>query len=179
MKTVRDVSLLKIRASFGQLANQEIGNYSYTSIIRGGVVYYAFGPNSTPAYSIISKGNPNVKWETSTQADIGLDLGLFNNALLFTVDYYNKKTSNMLLAIPEPSSAGSAGSPTENAGTVVNRGFEFEASYRRSINKDWRYAVSANLATVHDEVISLADGRPIPGGRIDNNLNGTITTEGQ
>lgn len=179
MENVRDVSLLKLRASLGQLGNQEIGNYSYTSIIQATGGYYPFGGPSVPGYTITSKGNPNVKWETSTQADIGLDLGLFNNALTFTVDYYNKKTSNMLLPIPQPSSGGGASSPYENAGTVVNRGFEFEASYRKSINKDWRYELSANLATVHNEVTSLAGGRPIPAGRIDNNLFGTITTEGQ
>jgi len=178
MENVRNVSLLKLRASLGQLGNQEIGNYSYTSTI-GGVGYYPFGGTSAPLYTITAKGNANVKWETSTQTDIGLDLGLFNNALTFTVDYYNKKTTNMLLQIPAPTSGGGAGNPYENAGTLVNRGFEFEASYRKSINKDWRFEVGANLATVHNEVTSLAGSRPLPSGRIDNNLFGTITTEGQ
>jgi TonB-linked SusC/RagA family outer membrane protein len=178
MENVRNVSLLKLRASLGQLGNQEIGNYSYTSTI-GGVGYYPFGGTSAPLYTITSKGNSNVKWETSTQTDVGLDLGLYNNALTFTVDYYNKKTSNMLLQIPAPTSGGGAGNPYENAGTLVNKGFEFEASYRKTINKDWRFEVSANLATVHNEIISLAGSRPLPGGRIDNNLFGTITTEGQ
>jgi len=179
MENVRNVSLLKLRASLGQLGNQEIGNYSYTSVMGPTGGYYPFGGTPVPGYTIIAKGNPNVKWETSTQTDIGVDLGLFNNALNFTVDYYNKKTSNMLLSIPAPSSGGGAGNPTENAGTVVNRGFELEASYRKAINRDWRYEVIANFATVHNEVLSLAGGRPIPAGRIDNNLYGTITTEGQ
>lgn len=179
MANVRNVSLLKLRASLGQLGNQEIGNYSYTSVVGPTGGYYPFGGTPVPGYTIVAKGNPNVKWETSTQTDVGLDLGLFNNALNFTLDYYNKKTSNMLLSIPAPSSGGGAGNPTENAGTVVNRGFEFEVNYRKAINRDWRYEISANFATVHNEVISLAGGRPIPAGRIDNNLYGTITTEGQ
>ena len=178
MENVRNVSLLKLRASLGQLGNQEIGNYSYTSTI-GSVGYYPFGGTSAPLYTITSKGNPNVKWETSTQTDIGLDLGLFNNALTFTVDYFNKKTSDMLLRIPLPTSGGGAGNPYENAGTLVNRGFEFEVTYRKTLNKDWRFEVNANLATVHNEVTSLAGSRPLPSGRIDNNLFGTITTEGQ
>jgi hypothetical protein len=61
----------------------------------------------------------------------------------------------------------------------VNRGFEFEAGYRKTINKDWRFEVNANLATIHNEVTSLAGGKPLPSGRIDNNLFGTITTVGQ
>ncbi len=178
MQQIKPISLFKLRASLGQLGNQEIGNYAYTSTIGSGG-YYNFGGVATPTYTIISKGNPNVKWETSTQADAGLDMGFFDNALLVTVDYYNKKTSNMLLSIPQPSSAGSAGSPTENAGNVVNRGFEFEASYRKSINKDWRFEIGGNLATVHNRVTSLAGGKPISAGRIDNNLNATITTVGQ
>lgn len=179
MENIRAVSLMKLRAGWGQLGNQEIGNYSYTTIIRGGSIYYPFGTTATPAYSIVAKGNPNVRWETSNQTDIGLDMGFFNNALLFTVDYYDKKTSNVLLSPPQPSSAGSAASATENAANITNSGFEFEANYRKSINKDWRYELSANLATVHNKVTSLAGGRPVTAGRIDNNLNGTITTVGQ
>lgn len=179
MENVKDVSLLKLRASLGQLGNQEIPNYSYASLVQATGAYYPFGGTPVPGYTIVAKGNPNVKWETSTQTDIGLDLGLFNNALSVTVDYYNKKTSNMLLPIPAPTSGGGAANPTENAGTVVNRGFEFEVSYRKAINKDWRFEINANLATVHNEVTSLAGGRPLPAGRIDNNLFGTITTEGQ
>ena len=178
MENIKPISLFKLRASLGQLGNQEIGNYAYTSTIGSGG-YYNFGGVATPTYTIVSKGNPNVKWETSTQADAGLDMGFFGNALLVTIDYYNKKTSNMLLSIPQPSSAGSAGSPTENAGDVVNRGFEFEASYRHNINKDWRFEIGGNLATVHNEVTSLAGGKPLSAARIDNGVNATITTVGQ
>jgi len=178
MQEVKPVSLLKLRVSLGQLGNQEIGNYAYTSTVGSGG-YYPFGGISAPSFTILSKGNPNVKWETSTEADAGLDMGFFNNALLVTVDYYHKKTTNMLLSIPEPSSAGSAGSPTENAGEVVNSGWELEVAYRKELNKDWHYEISGNLATVHNEILSLAGGKPIPGGRIDNNLYGTITTVGQ
>jgi TonB-linked SusC/RagA family outer membrane protein len=179
MENVRAVSLMKLRAGWGQLGNQEIGDYPYTTVIRGGSIYYPFGTTANPAYTIVAKGNPNVRWETSNQTDIGLDMGFFNNALLFTVDYYNKKTSNVLLSIPQPSSAGSASSPTENAANVTNSGFEFDVNYRKTLNKDWRYEISANLATVHNEVTSLAGGKPLTAGRIDNNLNGTITTVGQ
>ena len=178
LQSISQISLLKLRGSIGQLGNQEIGNYAYTSTV-GPTGSYSFGGILAPGYTITSNGNPNIRWETSTQKDIGLDLGLFQNAITFTADYYNKTTSGMLLSVPVPSSAGSAGSPTENAGKVLNSGFEFELSFRKSINKDWRYAVSANLATVNNKVVSLAGGKPIPGGRIDDNVYATITTEGQ
>ncbi|MDP4130845.1 MAG: TonB-dependent receptor, partial [Bacteroidota bacterium] len=178
MQNITQISLLKLRGSIGQLGNQEIGNYAYTSTV-GPTASYSFGGVIAPGYTITSNGNPDIRWETSTQKDVGLDLGLLQNAITFTADYYNKTTSGMLLSVPVPSSAGSAGSPTENAGQVLNSGFEFELGYRKTINKDWRYSVSANLATVHNKVVALADGKPIPGGRIDDNVYATLTAEGQ
>ncbi len=178
MKDIKPISNLKLRASLGQLGNQEISNYSYASLIAGGF-YYPFGGQSNQGYSIISKGNPNVLWETGTQADVGLDIGLFKNALEITADYYNKTTTNLLLPLPAPTSGGSAGNPYVNAGKVENRGFEFEVAYHANINKNWRFNVNANFATIHNEVLALADATPIVGGRIDNNVYSTITTVGQ
>jgi len=178
MQNIKAISLFKLRASIGQLGNQEIGNYAYTSTV-GPSGSYSFGGVLAPGYTIVSNGNPNIKWETSTQKDLGLDMGFFQNALTVTVDYYHKTTSNMLLSVPVPSSAGSAGSPTENAGKVLNSGFEFEATWRKRINNDWHFEITGNLATVKNKIISLADGKPIPGGRIDDNVYATLTTEGQ
>jgi len=178
MQNISQISLLKLRGSIGQLGNQEIGNYAYITTI-GPTGSYSFGGALAPGYTITANGNPFIRWETSTQKDIGLDLALFQNAITFTADYYHKTTSGMLLPVPVPSSAGSAGSPTENAGKVLNSGFEFELSYRKSINKDWRYSISANLATVNNKVVSLAGGKPIPVGRIDDNVFATLTEEGQ
>jgi TonB-linked SusC/RagA family outer membrane protein len=177
MKSITPISLFKLRASLGQLGNSSIGNYPYTSLITGGF-YYPFGGASNQGYSITSKGNPNIKWESSTQADVGLDLGFFQNALTLTADYYVKKTSNVLLKLPEPSSAGNGGNPAVNAGKVRNSGLELELSYRNSINKDWSYNISGNFATVVNKVTSLAGGVPIVGGRIDNNYYATLTEEG-
>src|SRR6185437_4616320 len=139
MQNISQISLLKLRGSIGQLGNQEIGNYAYTSTV-GPTASYSFGALIAPGYTITSNGNPDIRWETSTQKDIGLDMGFFQNEITFTVDYYNKTTSGMLLSVPVPSSAGSAGSPTENAGKVLNSGFEFDASYRKRINDNWRFS---------------------------------------
>lgn len=178
IQRIKQISLLKLRVSVGQLGNQDIGNYPYASIISGGQ-YYPFGGVSTEGYTITSKGNPNVKWETSTQTDVGVDLGLFKDALQVTADYFIKNTSHMLLSIPEPSSAGSAGSPTENAGKVRNSGVELDVTFNHRISRKASYKISGNFATLHNKVLSLAGGKPIPGGRIDNNYYATMTTVGQ
>lgn len=177
-KNISQISLLKLRANIGQLGNQEIGNYSYASLIESGF-YYPFGGTPTQGYTITSKGNSNVRWETSTQSDVGIDLGLYNNAFTVTADYYVKKTSDVLLNLPEPTSAGGASSPYVNAGKVENKGFELELTYRHTINRDLKYQISGNFATVRNQVTSLANGRPIPGARIDNNYFATLTTTGQ
>ena len=178
LKNVKDLSLLKIRASIGQLGNQEIPNHGYASIVSGGF-YYPFNGTPTQGYTITSEGNPNVIWETSTQTDVGLDLGLFQNRFQFTADYYIKKTTNLLFNIPLPTSAGGVNSPTENAGEVRNTGLELQATYNSAGHSKLGYSITGNFALLHNKVISLIDNSPIPAGRIDNNYFATLTTVGQ
>ena len=177
LRNSKTISQLKLRASIGQLGNQEIGNYPYTSLISGGF-YYPFGGTSTQGYSITSEGNKNIKWETSTQTDVGIDLGLFKSALQITADYFIKNTSGVLLSVPIPSSAGGVGSPTLNAGKIRNQGFELEASYHGSISKKITYDLIGNFATLQNKVISLANSTGIVGGRVDNNYYATFTQVG-
>lgn len=177
MRNLEAVSLLKIRASVGQLGNSAIGNYPYASLIGGGF-YYPFGGVSTQGLSVVTTGNPNVRWETSTQSNAGLDVGLLKGALQLTVDYFIKNTSDVLLFLPQPSSAGGGGNPAVNAGKIRNNGLEVELSYRNTVGKDWSYNLSGNLATLHNEVVSLGAAPPIVGGRVDNNYYATLTAVG-
>ncbi|MDB5023590.1 MAG: TonB dependent receptor [Mucilaginibacter sp.] len=177
MKDFKPVSTLKLRASIGQLGNSQIGTYPYTSTFGSGF-YYPFGGVTNQGYSITTKGNPNIRWESSTQEDAGLDIGFFNNALLLSADYYIKKTSNMLLFLPLPSSAGNGGNPAVNAGNVTNNGLEFELTYKKTLSTNWNFSVSGNFATVNNKVTALANGTPIASGRIDNNYFGTLTAVG-
>lgn len=172
------MSLLKLRASIGQLGNQEIGNYPYASIISQ-VGNYPFGesPAQQSGYAVTSRGNTNVKWETSTQADVGLETGFFNNRLLITADYFLKRTSDILLPVPVPRSGGTAGAPFVNAGQVQNQGVELEIVYRNRV-KEFNYDVNANVSYIRNKVISLGTGQPIPGGRIDNGVFATLTEPG-
>ncbi len=150
IRNSRTISLLKLRASIGQLGNQEIGNYPYTSLVSGGF-YYPFGGVSTQGYTITSEGNKNIQWETSTQSDVGVDLGLFNNALQVTADYFVKNTSGVLLSVPIPEQCGNVGSPTVNAGKIRNQGLELELTYRNNIGKKLTYELIGNFATLQEQ----------------------------
>ena len=171
-------SKIKARASYGQLGNQDIGNYASASIIgRGYNAVFGESPASNPGYTISSRGNTKVKWESSTQADVGLDLGVWNDKLSLTVDYFIKKTSDMLIPIPLPLTGGSASTPFVNAGNVENKGLEVELNYASKEHK-LKYDVNVNFATLQNKVLSLSKGEPIPGGRIDNGIYATLTTVG-
>jgi TonB-linked SusC/RagA family outer membrane protein len=179
MQNIKPISTLKLRASLGQLGDQNaLSNYGYASLI-GNNGYYAYGTTPVITSTIYAKGNPNLKWETSTMSDVGLDLGLFNGAIAITADYYRKITTNLLQAPLNPSSAGTVASPAfENNGKILNRGFEFELSYHHKINNDWSYDVTGNLATIHNEVLALVDNQPLAAGRVDNNVYATRTAVG-
>ena len=173
------ISRLKLRASFGQLGNQDITNYPWASIIGSGYNYVFGQPQaSNSGYTISTRGNGNVKWESSTQADVGLDLGVLDNHLNLTVDYYVKRTSDMLIPIPLPLIGGSATTPYANAGEVENKGLELELNYNNNAGR-FHYEINANFATLANKVLLLENGAPIPGGRIDNGVDATLTTVGQ
>ncbi|MBK9732638.1 MAG: TonB-dependent receptor [Chitinophagaceae bacterium] len=173
------VSKLRLRASFGELGNQDIGNYPWASVIGQGY-NYVFGatPVSNSGYTVSTRGNENVKWESSTQTDFGIDFGILQDKFTFTVDYFIKITSDMLIPVPLPLIGGSASTPYANAGKVQNKGFEFELNYQNNEGK-LKYELNGNLATLQNKVLELADGAPIPGGRIDNGIYATLTTVGE
>jgi TonB-linked SusC/RagA family outer membrane protein len=174
----KTISLLKVRASIGQLGNQDIGNYPWASLVASGY-NYPFGTVQSPVsgYAIVSRGNSNVKWESSTQADIGLEIGLWNDKLVLVTDYFNKRTSDMLIPIPVPKTGGSAAAPYVNAGKVENKGFEAELTYKDRAG-DVFFNISGNVTFIKNKILSLTNGRPIPGGRIDNGVFATRTEEG-
>ena len=108
-------------------------------------------------------GNPKVLWETTEQFDIGADLSFFNNKLNLNVDYFVKKTNDMLLQVPLPSYLGFPNNPWVNAGSIENKGFEVDLKYRSSVN-DFNYSIGANLFTFNNKVLSLGSGEPLYGG---------------
>ncbi|WP_086597359.1 SusC/RagA family TonB-linked outer membrane protein [Hymenobacter crusticola] len=163
MENIRAINDLKFRASWGQLGNQEIGLYSFTNGLDLGQ-NYVLGTGQTIASGAapIALGNPNIKWETTTMQDAGLDLALFNNAVSVTVDYFVKTTRDMLVQVPIPGTTGVTTAPYQNAGSVRNSGFELAVGYQKSTG-DFRYDVNANISTLKNRVLSLA-GVPIVSG---------------
>ncbi len=127
------ISHLKLRASWGQQGNQEIGIYPYSSLVETGIIEYPFGGQISTGTEIVETGNENIKWETTTQTDFGMDLSLWDDRLSIIADYYIKRTDDILVRVPLPQSAGAFTPPYVNAGTVENKGLEFALSYRNTL----------------------------------------------
>ena len=150
------LSNAKLRFSWGKNGNENIGDFAYTTLTSMGNDYY-FGTNSVKNHG--SKANrlpnPDLKWEESEQTDLGLDLGFFNSALTFTVDYFVKKTNGMSIAMPIPSYVGES-SPLANVGDMKNSGWEFEIGYKGHVG-DFRYSARGNASYLHNELTNLGN----------------------
>ena len=150
------LSNAKLRFSWGKNGNENIGDFAYTTLTSMGNDYY-FGTNSVKNHG--SKANrlpnPDLKWEESEQTDLGLDLGFFNSALTFTVDYFVKKTNGMIIAMPIPSYVGES-SPLANVGDMKNSGWEFEIGYKGHVG-DFRYSARGNASYLHNELTNLGN----------------------
>ena len=151
MESTRDyISNLKVRASWGQVGNQDIGLYRYLRTVNISTQAYSFNDNiANGAY--FSEANQDLTWETSDMFDVGIDAGFFNNKLSVTFDLYNKTSKEVLVnSLPVPGLFGS-GSPTQNIGAVTNKGWEISTNYlfkTGSIN----HSVTANLSDNINEV---------------------------
>ncbi len=143
------LSNLKIRTSWGMLGNQEIENYTYLTLIS-----QVDGKVVTDRY-----GNPDLKWESSTQSNIGIDAGLFNNKLTASAEYFIKNTTDILLPIGLPGVVGNVQPTILNAGEVSNKGFELSLGFRNS-EHEFKYNINANLATLNNNVEKLHPNLP-------------------
>ncbi|MDV6169471.1 TonB-dependent receptor [Flavobacterium sp. DG1-102-2] len=166
------INALKIRGSWGQNGNDQFPRtFAYMSTISSFDKGYHFGTgaNEIPLYIGASPdylSNPDLKWETSEQLNIGLDATLFDNFNL-TFDYYNKKTKDWLVQASVPEYAGAL-APFINGGDVTNKGFEIALGYTKSFGDDWRVSVNANFSHNKNEVTRVANANGIING--DSNL---------
>ena len=154
----------KFRAAWGEIGNQNISSGAYLTRY-GNSTYYLLGNSMTPWLSggRTNVGNPDLRWETTRQLDFGLDLAFFNSALKFNIDYFDRKTSDMLVQVPMPAAIGLPNTPWSNAGSVKNRGFEFVLDYHGKIGNDFSYNIAGNISTYKNKVLSLGGGTNIPG----------------
>lgn len=147
MRSIRILDFFKLRATWGRVGNQNVAAYQYLSPISFTNAAYIFGPteglNTQGAYPS-RLANPNVKWETSEQTNIGFDATLLGK-LNVTFDYYVKKTKDWLITAPILATAG-ADAPLINGGNVKNTGVELALSYRNTIGTSFGYSVGINGA---------------------------------
>ncbi|MEC5145597.1 TonB-dependent receptor [Chitinophaga sp. 212800010-3] len=156
----------KLRASYGSIGNQNVGGGSglYLSTYGNTFYRYLFGNTNNPYLGAERKtmANPTLQWETSTQADVALELQFFKGELDVSVDYFNKKVGNMLVQVPLPAAMGyPAGSPYWiNAGKMVNKGWEVSIGHTHSFG-DFSYNARLNVSTFKNKVLSMGGGEPI------------------
>ena len=146
---------MKIRGSFGYTGNQAIDPLNTLARLEEISFRYGTGTNF-PGFTVDGAANPNLKWETTRTIDFGLDLGLLNNRLLLTIDYFNKQTDDLLLAVPLPDYNG-GGAIVDNVGGMNNRGFELSVTTTPISNKDFSWVSSLNLTYALNEITSLGN----------------------
>lgn len=147
-KDVSFISNLKLRASWGILGNQAIGEYPYQTTLNSTGLYYPFGSGGEGiTYTGVgptSLGNPNILWEKTTTYGAGLEVSFLKNKLNFITDFYKRNTSDILVQVPLLATSGVTNAPYQNAGRVSNTGVEFTLGYADAIGKSFRYDVSVN-----------------------------------
>lgn len=165
MQNIDWLNSLKLRGSWGKLGNQEIGNYAYSETLSAQGSYY-FGDTKYIGMKTSKVANENIKWETTTITDFGIDASFWGGRLSFVFDWYNKETNDILLQLPMPGIfLGSLGAPYQNAGKVRNRGWELAGNYQDR-KGDWQWQVGFSLAGVSNEIIDMHGQESISGSTI-------------
>ncbi|WP_298421947.1 TonB-dependent receptor [uncultured Kordia sp.] len=165
------ITSLKLRASWGITGNDKIGRYRWLGFLQGGgaEATYPFDDNLSIGNAIGALANPNLKWETNRQVNIGVDVSLFDSKLDVTVDYYNKRTKDLLL-VPEVSgilgsTAGGSSPPVINAGTIENKGIDLTINYSYDFSDDFNISVGYNLTSINNKALQVNNAAGfIPGG---------------
>lgn len=153
----KTVDNLKIRGSWGVTGNQVVPSYQYYNALV--LQNYTFGGLPVTGYRLTNAPFPGLGWESTTQKDIGLDIGFLKGRVSLTADYYDKVTNDILLRLGIPATVGLI-APYQNAGTVRNSGFEFEINYRDELPVGLSYSISGNLSINKNEVTDLKGTGP-------------------
>lgn len=175
LKNVKSINDLKLRLSYGLVNNQNISEYAYGSTLATVATGLSGSSQLTNAL-----GNPDVKWETTREYNIGLDAGIFNNRIVFSGDVYYRKTNNLLLSLTEPLysgtyanggySPGAILAPYVNIGAVSNKGVEFSISTTNIKSKDFNWETNLVFSHNKNTVLALAPGTPAINGSVGNTI---------
>ncbi|WP_109098752.1 TonB-dependent receptor [Aquimarina sp. AU58] len=175
---------LKPRFSYGTLGNQLIPNHLFLARIGSGgqQLNYPFGEDVTQAILsgaiATSLPTPDIRWEETATTNVGIDLGLLDNRIKASFDYFNAKTTDMLVFTKVPGTSGITTDPLTNAGDLENKGWEFSATYSSKQYKDFSFDVTANLSTSKNKITKLGvEGEARTDGFIEFNNFPTTRTE--
>ncbi|NRF41596.1 TonB-dependent receptor [Pedobacter foliorum] len=173
MANQRIFSALKLRASYGKVGNDLIPTSTYLPLATINKPYF-FDGKEYLGISFDNLPDKNIKWETTTEYDLGLDFGFLENKLTGEFNYYNKKTENALVAIRIPAILGDTDSQyTTNAASFSNKGVELALNWASSVGKDWSYSINGNVSYNQNKITGLNGGQAL----FDANVGGTFVTK--
>ncbi|MDR0798404.1 MAG: TonB-dependent receptor [Dysgonamonadaceae bacterium] len=169
MKDITPIDYLKVRLGWGKLGNEKVGQSSFqASMFNSGPTYVDYILGLTPDYArgaaILSMANEDGRWEVTEQWDLGIDFGLFNNALIGTIDLFRRDTQDMILTLTSPSIVGNRFYPSANTGTMRNQGIELSLDHQRKIG-DVNYSVGGNVSFIKNKILKLNGGDRVWGDR--------------
>jgi TonB-linked SusC/RagA family outer membrane protein len=150
-----NLSFAKVRASYGIIGNNNIGNYTSYALVDN-TVNAVFGSNVVAGARVTSLANPNLGWETTRQFDIGLDLGFFNDRIQFVYDYYTKNTTNLLYSVQVAQESGFSNF-NDNIGEIKFWGHEFSLNTKNTRGA-FRWNTNFNISFNRNKVLALAEG---------------------
>ena len=162
MESVDFIDDLKVRASWGKIGNQSIGNYPFAAVVSMGQ-NFVFGDEIADGASQLALANQHITWEETTTKNIGVDMYLLNHSIEVRFDWFARTTSDILLRLPMPLIIGMT-APYQNAGVVENTGWELLFAHNGNIGSDFSYNVGFNISDVNNKVIDLYDAGPFISG---------------
>ena len=147
------LSNLKLRVSYGSLGNNSVGNYDSQSLYTSnkGALNYVLGNSMVTGMAQVALANEQLSWETTKVFDLGVDFGFFKNRLTGTIDYFNKRTTDILIDLPAPAVHGTASLPKMNSATVTNQGLELTLGWQDKVS-DFTYGATANFTFIKNKV---------------------------
>lgn len=178
------LSFIKLRASYGEMGNDLIGDNRYVGLLDGEATY-VFDGQLVNGFAIGALPNPDIKWETAKKFDVGMDLSMFNKKVDVTADYFIDTRADLLISnIPVSGILGTYGpggqNPVANAGTVRNSGFELGINFKEKIGEEFNINVNYNVTFIKNEVLKVDNGTGfIDGGQFGLNQTATRMEAGQ
>jgi TonB-linked SusC/RagA family outer membrane protein len=177
MKELPFISDLKLRASYGEVGNQDIRNYNFSNLYGGSVgsTFYDINSSGSPAtgYALTARGNASTIWESAKTSNFGIDAAFLNNSLTMVLDIYKRNTDNLLYNPQLPGTAGSSSPPYVNIGAMENTGFDLALNYRKTVNKDLGFNIGLNISRYKNNIVKVENNSDffLPNDGLDGRLN--------